>query len=326
VGTVSAVLNGKDTVSPQTKKRVLRAIEELDYRPNIIARALYKNKTNSIGYLVPDIGNPGFSSLLRSVEHSLSRLSYSVFVGDTRGKPEVAEEYLDRMLGMRMDGLLFALTWDLTQDSFIERIKKQGIPAVGVSANRIRREIDCFVFDEEKGGRMAGKYLYNLGHRQVVYLGPKESAVGEARLKGLLSAKAEFPAVDFRELVGFADGYDRDAGYEAMLKILGQGEPFTAVVVFNDAMAIGALDALLDQGFAVPTDVSLLTFGNWFANMTRPKLTTVVNPYEELAKEAVACLLERIRSNRLDSRQLCLFEPKLVIGASTQRPRASVAS
>ncbi len=120
MATVSAVINGSRPVSDELRRRVEQAIAELNYRPNLVARALYTRKTQSVGLLVPSITNPFFAAVVKSAEETAHEKGYAVFVGNTDGDPEKSRAYADRMLAMGVDGLLVVLSWDIVESGLID--------------------------------------------------------------------------------------------------------------------------------------------------------------------------------------------------------------
>ena len=148
VATVSAVINGSRPVSDELRKRVQQAIAELDYRPNLVARALYTRRTQSLGLLVPSITNTFFAAVVKAAEETAHEKGYAVFVGNTDGDPDKSRAYADRMLAMGVDGLLVVLSWDVVASGLIETFRSRGVPVVGVAGGRLVPDIDCFVSDD----------------------------------------------------------------------------------------------------------------------------------------------------------------------------------
>lgn len=326
VATVSAVMTGKRRVSPELRERVEKALVELDYRPNALARALYSKRTNTIGFLVPAIANPGFSNALRQVEVTADAHGYAVLVCNTEGSPDRVEAYRHRLIDMRVDGVLLALTWELARPEVVEGFRRHGIAVVGLSGGRPVDGIDCFLADEEQGGYALGRYLQSLGHRRCAFIGPEQSAVANLRLSGLRKALAEVGETLPPELLSWAQTYTMEAGEEAALRLLGRGEPLSAVVVFNDMMAAGVMAALEGQGLSVPQEVSVATFGNVYAKVVRPQLTAMVYGEAEAGELAVRCLLNRIDGKLSGPGTTRLLPMELAIRASTRYERQYAAA
>lgn len=293
VATVSAVMNNSRNVSAPLRRRVEAAIAELDYRPNVLARALYKKRSHSIAFLVPDVSNPGFSKALRSVERTANKYGYSVFLGNTDGSPHVTDSYIERLIDMRFDGVLIALTWELARDELVQRLQHHGIHCVGIAGARVLPNIDCYIGDEEQAGYDLGRHLVELGHRHCGFVGPENSQVAQLRLSGLRRAFAEAGGEIPETAVAESAGYAGEAYVETAQHLI-TAEHCTAVVAFNDRIATYVLDAAASSGLSVPHDISVATFGNSYAHITRPKLTTMIHDEARAAHLATERLIERI--------------------------------
>lgn len=319
IGTVSAVINNKANVKDTTREKVLKAIKELNYHPNANARSLHAKKTKVIAVLVPDIINPGYAKTVKAISAVARSRGYSVFLGDTEGSVEAAKSYVARIVEMRAAGVIFSLTWECTQPEFLDSYRLYGIHSLGISGARQQQGLDCFQYDEEQGAFMAGRYLCNLGHRRFAVLAPEKSAVGRQRMDGLQKAFRSFNVNTEDIHIGYMTGYDEDACYDETIKVLSKGEPFTCMIVFNDRVAVGAMNALFEQGYAIPDDVSLLTFGDATAKIVRPQLTTVSFPEHQLGIEAVSYLIDKIEGRSQEPSGSRLYEPSLVLRTSTRK-------
>lgn len=301
VATVSAVITGNRPVSDKLRLRVEKAMKEMDYQPNALARALYLNRTQTIAYMVPSIANPGFSNALHAVETVANQRGYSVFVCNTNGSATLAAQYQKRMLELRIDGVLLALTWELANPQFIQTFHKHNVEVVGLSGGRVVPGIPCYLGDEEQAGHTLGRYLTSLGHRCCAFIGPKDSAVGELRLKGLRAAFESVGGSVPDTLLAYTDNYDASAGGRAVYELLLKNERFTCVVGFNDYITTGILSALNDQGFLIPERVSVATFGNLHAPFTNPPMTTMVYPEEQAGTMAATCLLDQLAGKSIEN-------------------------
>lgn len=319
MATVSAVVNSSRPVSEALRERVERAIRELDYRPNLVARALYTKRTGSLGFLVPSLANPFFAALLQEVEDAAHARAYSVFVGSTEGDPEKVAAYRDRLLAMGVDGVLVALSWDIVSSDLLTVFQAKGVPIVGVSGGRTTDAIDCFVGDDVAGAADLARFLVGLGHRRIAFLGAEESRTTELRYAGLRAVLSATGVTDGDEFCVRVAGYREEDGYAATIELIRRNVGFTALVAFNDVMAMGALNALEDQGLHVPERVSVAGFDDTVSRYTRPKLTTVAYPIGELGRAALTRLIERIRG--LDAPpELFRLPTALVVRDSTRAP------
>lgn len=297
MATVSAVINGTKPVSDRLRKRVEEAIEALDYRPNLVARALHTKSTKSLALLVPSIANPFFSALVEAAEETAHDSGYSVLVGSTGGDRQKADSYLERMLTMGVDGLLIVLSWDIVSSPLVDVFRRRGIPVVGVAGARMVEDIDCLVSDDVGAGEQAARYLVGLGHRSIAFIGASESHTSNLRYQGVKRALDALGIPEDPRLVVNASGYADEDARLAMSQLLASGCQFSSVIAFNDVMAVGVLNALEDQGIRVPQHVSIVGFDDTFSQYARPRLTTVACPKETLGEQAVKRLLARIEGD-----------------------------
>ena len=316
ISTVSAVISGKKRVSSELQQRVLKAIEELDYRPNALARAIFTRRTKTIAFLSPSVSNPGFANALRGAEERARQAGYSVLVGNTDGSREILQEHCDRLLEMRVDGVLVSLTWEVTSSSVLEQFHRHNIPVVGLSGGRPVKGIPCFLADEEASGEELGRYLGRLGHRRCAFVGPADSAVTSLRIRGLRRGLAHSEGELPDELVVQTDVINDEAGKESVQRLLAGQSDFTCIVVFNDYMAAGVLESLREQGFRVPAQISVATFGDFYARLTYPKLTTMAYPETDAGRMAAEALLAILEGKEVPP-ETTLIKTRLVLRNST---------
>ncbi len=318
VGTVSAVLNASARVSDGTRARVRAAISEMGYRPNLVARALNTKRTRCLAFLVPSISNPFFSSVLRAVERTAHRSGYIVFVGNSEGDPSNVGSYKERLLDMQVDGVLTVLSWDLVSGDLIPTLGAHGIPVVGVAGSRTVDGIDCFVSDDVAAGEIAGKYLLGLGHHAIAFLGATDSHTTELRYQGLCRVLERAGATPDPSLMVRVPGYEEEDAARAVEELIMRNASFSAVIAFNDVVALGALNALEDHGFSVPGRISLVGFDDTVSAYSRPKLTTVACPKEQLGEQGVRRVLERIAGRVPEAATVHRLPVRLVARASTR--------
>lgn len=300
VATVSAVINNNRPVSARLRRRVEEAIAELDYRPNLVARALFTKRTQSLGFLIPSIANPFFASMVQAAERAAHKKGYAVFVGNTDGDIDKANAYGERLLSMGVDGVMATLTWDIVESELVETLRQKKVPFVGVAGGRPLPDSDCFVSDDEAAGTLAGRYPIGLGHRHIAFVGAPNSRTTELRSYGVQQALVEAGISVDPRLTVQAEGYAEEDAGRAVLQLLSHGVPFTAVVAFNDVMGIGVLTALETQGLSVPQHISVVGFDDTVSVYARPRLTTVACPKVSLAQLATERLIELIEKGHTE--------------------------
>lgn len=316
VATVSAVINNKPVVSEESRRKVLQAIEELDYRPNRVARALSRNSSNTIGVLVPSVDNPFFPQVVKSVEDVCFQNRFVTLIGNTEGKPERALYYIKSMLSGWADGLLITLTWEMTQPEVLDSLKRAGVPVVGFAGARVIPEFDAVIPDDVRGAFDAVRYLVDLGHREIGFIGVHDSQSTALRLQGYKEALKQAEIAIDDGLIMLGSGYEKADGYMLAKALLRRSPRPTALFCYNDVMALGALTALHEENIRIPEDVSILGFDDTAGRYCYPQLTSVALPKAEIGFLAASRLLERIRGKD-GPQEVITVKPQLVIRDST---------
>jgi LacI family transcriptional regulator len=304
ISTVSRALASPERVAAETRDRVTRVATELGYRPNQAASGLRMGRTHAVGLLVPDLENPYFATVTKAVQARARAEGYEVFVADSDEDPDVEAELIGA-LAARTDGLLVASP--RSSDAEL-RAALVGVTAVLASrelaparSGTKAEEVPCVSVDDADGVAQVLGHLYALGHRKVgVAAGPSSSWSGGRRVAGLKAA-AEQRDVELVELGTFQPYFA--GGTQAADYALASG--VTAVVAFNDLMALGILDRLRHRGVDVPGEMSVVGFDDvQLATLVSPALTTVHAPLARLGRRAVDLLLARLRGGASASSQL----------------------
>ncbi|WP_053364878.1 LacI family DNA-binding transcriptional regulator [Bacillus sp. FJAT-27245] len=288
VATVSRVLNDKGYVSEEARKRVQKAIDELDYRPNAVARSLFKKTSKTIGLLVPDIVNPFFPELARAVEDTLSRLGYTVILCNTDENREKEQGYLEMMMQKYIDGMIVA-----SNTLNAAQVTKYNIPLVSID-REISKELPSIMVDNKKGASMAVSFLKKKGRKRIAHLrGPRYIPNAVERCAGYLEEVGHEP---WFEETYIADGnYDMKTSIQSTLRLLQRHPEIDAIFAGNDLSAIGAIKAIHKLGKEVPSDIAVVGFdGIMLSESTTPELTTVAQPIYELGELAATTLVKII--------------------------------
>lgn len=341
--TVSRVLNpSSDPVRPETRKRVVEAIERLGYRPNDLARALLRRRTNVVGLVVPDISNPYYPDVVRGAEDAALEAGYRVVLCNTDRSVEKTNAYLDALVKSRADGIVVAGGGmgggpegqgggkdTAGGNGTVRTLSPELFEPYGtriVLVGRHHLPYPSVQVDNVGAGREATEYLTSLGHRSIAFIaGPLASHTVQDRLAGFRAALADagLPADD--ALVREGD-FQEKSGYAAAGALLDdgaldRGRP-TAVVAANDRMAFGAMAALADHGLRIPDDMSLIGFDDVsLASYVRPALTTVAIPSYRIGHAAMTMLVEQPDS---PLRQVPLVLPTRLVVRDTCAPPPDV--
>jgi DNA-binding LacI/PurR family transcriptional regulator len=310
--TVSRTINGSDKVTPKTKERVQRAIEELKFYPNTWARALGSGRSSLYGLIISDITNPFFPELVKSFEDIAVQHGQEVLVANTNYDPARMEVCVSRMLQRKVDGVAI-MTSEMDQH-LITELESREIPLVFLDTGTVRALASNIVVDYAAGVEAAVEHLTALGHRQVAFIaGPDALRSAHTRREAFHSCM-ERAGLD-ASLVEQGN-HQVDGGHEAMERLLRSRRRPTAVVASNDMTAIGALGAIHERGLRVPEDIGIVGFDDIaLSAFTQPALTTVKLSRAEIARLAFRALY----NTRMDGGAGTEFtvQPVLVVRSST---------
>ncbi len=319
IATVSRTLRAPHRVSEQTRDRVLAAVHELGYQPNRAASGLRGGRTGVIGLVVPDIENPYFSSLTKGAQASSRERGYGLVVVDTTERADVESAEV-QAVRPQIDGIILASS-RLPDEQLAQIAATTTCVLVNRDLGPDAPATPTVTIDERAGARAAVGHLHDLGHRRIAYIGGPARSWSQARRSAAIRDAAQAHAdIDLIELSGYAP--DAEGGRQAADAAL-VGRP-TAVIAYNDLVALGLLARWTELGVRVPDDVSLLGFDNTYvAQLSFPPLTSVGVDLREFGETAVGLLLDRIAGSATDAADLNHeLEPKLVARASTAAPAA----
>jgi DNA-binding LacI/PurR family transcriptional regulator len=311
--TVSLVINEKPGVSEKTRRQILRLMDEMEYRPNRAAQMLTTNRSRTLELIIVDVMYGGYlAHSTKNMAHTATESGYSLLVSETNadGLDAAMENAASRMV----DGLvLYAPRLRVSDEALMKMCR--GIPLV-------RRDyvpnsgLAWVGFDQVHATRLAVEHLLALGHRQIAAIPPTNALHnGYWRASAMRSVLGEHGLT----LGPVADGdYSIRSGYEAAGKIMQQKQPFTAMIVGTDGMALGALRGLREHGFRIPDDISLVSYDNAeLAQYTEPPLTTVEFKFSKQDELCIHYLLEIIANPEMELHQRVLT-PSLIIRDSTR--------
>jgi LacI family transcriptional regulator len=296
VFTVSAVVNHKSHVGKKLRDRVEAAIRKLNYRPNLLARGLAKQKTHTIGMIVPDIANPFFPLVVRGAEDAAQKRGYNLLLCNSDDSQEKEENALELLLSKRVDGILLTkAVCDLTPP-LRQLIQEMKVPIVLVMRTFPQISRDAVITDDYRGAYEAVSHLARAGRKRIGLIGgPRKVSNGKARSEGFRDAlKANGLAYD-SELVVDGD-YRVESGYRAGNLVLSHRPD--GIYVANFLMTVGLLKAAEEMGLRCPEDFGLVSFDDYpWLSTFHPKLTTVELPKYQLGQEAAELLLDRVSGN-----------------------------
>ncbi|MBQ0904126.1 LacI family DNA-binding transcriptional regulator [Micromonospora sp. U21] len=290
--TVSRVLNGRTTVDPVMAARVQQAMQDLDYRPNAVARNLRLSQTSLWAVIISDIGNPFFTSMVRGVEDVAQGAGYSVVLCNSDEDPEKESRYIAAALAERMAGVIISTSG---RPTVINRLVEARIPVVAIDRQLRGINIDTVLVDNVHGAELATTHLLDNGYQRVACItGPRRISTAAQRLRGYQRALRSHGREATDNLVRYAD-FREEGGYLAMASLLDSDNPPDSVFATNNLMTVGAVECLVDRGVRVPAEFGVVGFDDipW-AHLVRPSLSTVSQPTYDLGRAAAVLLTERI--------------------------------
>ena len=316
VATVSRFLNESGYVDDSTKEAIRKAIEQTNYRVNKNAKFLKTRRSNQLMLMVPDIENPYYAEMFKTLQKLAAQKGYSVLLYDSNADTRMELAGLDLMEDLGADGLIYCSTESAQEVQ--DRLMQLQKPIV------VSQRLDGLHFDtlHSIGGRgiyLAARHLIDLGHRRIAYVGgPEGSPVNRRRRNGLLMALEENGLTLPRDLC-FEMDFTMDAGYKAGMYIASLTSLPTAICAANDMIAMGVMQALQERGLRVPADISITGEDNiGFARICRPGLTTINNSGSEFSRRAADLLFDRI-DGRYDGPPRDVVCPReLVVRESTR--------
>jgi LacI family transcriptional regulator len=315
VAVVSYVVNdGPRPVAPETRIKVERAIEELGYFPNELARSLSRKQTAIIGLIIPSLVNPVYAEIADSLTHYCASEGYRVILGSSGRDHQNEVELAKSLRAKRVDGVV--LLPSESPEEILQPLRQAHIPTI-VLEHEIPNT-HCIAIDDFQGGYLATQHLLSLGHRRI----------GMIR-RNPTSALSHLRYVAFRDALQAADiPFDphlvvecdagQESGYASIQKLLALPHPPTAVFAHNDVLAMGAISAIYHAGLTVPNDISIVGYDDTIqAAYFNPPLTTVKFPIGEMGRLAGNTILELVKNGRPLSPQTITLPVELIVRAST---------
>jgi len=309
--TVSKALNNRPGVNPILRKKIIKVAKEMGYEGNIIAQSLRIKRTNIIGLIIPDVSNYFFGKLVMSIEKILYGSNYKYILSNTDENEEKEIEYLRTYLQYGVDGII-SVTSSKTKKGrlvkFYRDFISNGKPLVFIDRYIDSLNSSYVILDNEGASYNAVRYLYRKGHKKIgIITGPKNIFTSEMRLKGFLNAIKDLNLIFKKDWIINGE-YSIQTTKKKIEALINKSKELpTAILTLNNLMAIGAMEVLLEKGFKVPEEISILTFDDmpWHKFFKIP-LTSINQPIEEMGVLAATILLENIKSGKFVNRQVVL--------------------
>jgi DNA-binding LacI/PurR family transcriptional regulator len=312
--TVSRVLNGNTEVNPTIRSRVQRAIEQLNYYPNLNARVLSERRNRTLGVVVSNLDNPYFLDVYRALEEDAQREGFELLVANTNYVPDRLVKSVRQLLGRRVAGLA-AIVSEM-EPELVRELKRASIPVVISGVKVTAPHITNIKVNCRKGMQRIVDHLHALGHRRMVIVDHHSSleGIGERR-SAFLDGISRLGSAEDSCVLTESDSFE--GGRQAVRDLIGGGFQATAIVCVNDRIAIGVLKELHERGIRVPEDISVTGFDNIaYSEYIRPALTTADIPRAEIGRLAFQAMIAPRRSWPAAGREI-VVDPELVVREST---------
>lgn len=329
--TVSRVVSGDGYVSEDTRKKVLKALKDLNYRRNGLAHNLKRQFTETVGLVLGDISNPFSTELARVVRKTLSDQGFNLFIciSEFGEKEDIAA--FESLANHSVDGIIVATRSNKAGDRYLRGLADSNVPVVVIGRDFHHKYSDFVSPDNFKGGFEATTHLIGLGHTRIGFIGASlSSGYHLKRFQGYLEALEQNairvderliagPIEDDTEMPGYST---EEIGFEGMNRLLALPDPPTAVFARNDFTAIGAMTAIKNAGLRIPDDIAIVGFDDIpLAARMSPPLSTVRQPMQVEGEIAAALLLERIKHDKRISRRERILDCELIVRESSRQMR-----
>lgn len=323
--TVSRVLTGHPLVSEETRRRVQTLIDRYDYRPNSVARSLVRQQSNMLGMLVQDIGNPYFAVMYLQAEKLANQRGYTLLMTSSLSFQNERESAL-ALMERQVDGMIMISTnIDMKQPSketleFMETARRK-LPIILIN-EPVRAFAGPYVAPENREGYLAAtRYLLSLGHRELAFIGGNDDTnTVHLRYTAFCDALAEYGLTPDPALTSMT-GSTADSGAQGLLHILEMGRLPSAILTFNDLVALGVLKICTQQNLRVPDDLSIISCDNsYISRGLTPELTSIDIQPELQGEQAVEALL-KLMENKEAPQMVIRIPSKLIVRGSTARLR-----
>lgn len=325
--TVSAVINGKNCVSPRMLARVQEAMRALDYHPDHMARSLKTGRSKVIGMVIPDLTNSFFVELMCGVEETARNAGYSVIFSNSNEDPEQERANLAMLYSQRVGGVVLACS---DSHAAYDRLTMRRFPIVFIDRLPMGRfSGKAVVVDNVGAAYQATQHLIELGHSEIAIIAPRtDLSNGPDRIEGFRKAMQE-AHLPVRDRYFQQGDYSLESGYRCGMELLNMPEPPTAIFSCNNKMTLGLMRALSEAGLECPDYVSVVSFDDfpWAANF-RPQLTAVSQPSHEMGREALKMLLAAMDAgvDAADTDSVKVLQASMHIRQSTGAPRHSAVA
>ncbi|MBI1877198.1 MAG: LacI family DNA-binding transcriptional regulator [Chloroflexi bacterium] len=299
VPTVSrALTNSNYPVNPATRQRIVETAQAMGYKPNLSARSLRTDQTNTIGVIVDDILSPFVPPIVRGIQDYLKAFDYLCLIVNSDWDPELEQDAINTLVSRPVDGIIFVEYSHTAVNEALERSHKPYVFVHRLFGSPVKNSV---VPDDHYGAALAVRHLVHLGRRRIAYInGPEGWHSAQRRLAGYKDELAAQNLAFDPALVQPGD-WEFEGGYTATQNLLALAGLPTAIFAANDLMALGAINAIQDAGLQVPEDIAVIGYDNRdFTRVFRPRITTISMPIYEMGRMAAELLVKQIAAGQAE--------------------------
>jgi len=322
VVTISKVLRNHPDIGEATRLRVQNRIKELDFRPNAVARSLVTGRSYLVGLIVPDLLHPFFAEVAQSLSGALRKAGYYLIISASEEDPALEEREVEQLLARRLDAVLLASARSTVELFF--RIEKSKTPYILIDRNFPGINSNFVGTNDELAGELATEHLIKSGCKQVAHIRGPENSPGMGRLAGYMKALGRAGLHLHEGYVAsgqMVDKESRQCGFDAMRQLLKLKPRPDGVFCFNDPLAMGAMDCILDAGLRIPEDIAVIGCGNLHYDASlRIPLSSIDQNSRRIGEEAARITLAILEAKTPPPAESVVLQPTLIVRASTLRP------
>lgn len=329
ISTVSRAINNHPDINQETRDMVMQVIKEYNYIPNNSARNLKRSASRTIAVLIKGISNPFFSNMLKVFEKEIQGKKYSFLLHRVEEREDEIDVAIELTKEKRLSGIVFLGGYFSHSEEKLEQLKVPFVLCTAGVTEKIKKDFYSSVsVDDYKESYKIVDYLCKLGHKQIAIIAAvsDDESIGKLRYEGYIKALNDNGISLKKELVRYMkeeiETYSIKNGYAVTKELLESKEEFTAIYAISDSMAVGACKAIFEAGKRIPEDYSVAGYdGMDISYYYHPSITTIRQPVEEMAEEAIRILFDIIHKKK--SQETMIFPAELVVGESTKKIEVS---
>lgn len=316
IATVSKYINGGNVLD-ENRKLIDKAIKDLNYKVNIMARGLKTNETMTVGILIPSLTNLFFTTIVSNVENRLLEEGYSTILCDYREDEELEQEKLNFLISKNVDGIIMVPS--CMNDSMLINDLQEDIPVVLIDRNIEGNKCDVVLTDNINGSYDAVEQLIHRGHKRIgIICGPEEHYTAIERLTGYNRVHKDYGLVIVEGLIRFGN-YQVEGGYEEFIELMKLKFPPTAVFVTNYEMTLGTIMGINEMNIKIPDELSLIGYDNLqLAKIVKPSLSIVTQPMEKIGQTAANLILKRLNKDMTNFPSIYRLKSEVIIKESVK--------